>query len=389
MNKHRLRVGSVVFGGNGSALAAALLALAVAACTRTMSLGKAGTPDGSDVQTSTDAGDGQPDLPPDVQLDHPPDIALDTAQDVTADSAPDVPEDAHMDRNADGGRSCVDNGITYHSGDVVLRPGCQLSCICTDGVVGDCSGIPCPGDGSVIIDPVPIATITMGEGSLQVIQVSIDSRGAAQRTVGSPTVDLPMPPPPRSFPPGAPEVTLFLYHLQRVGDLATITLACPGPPNAIVVRLLSPNNVVSGNLGCPLRTPTPDAVAFVHDAQVLLGTDNGDDSINAQACATTGGEISNNLCCTGAANFPDSCAVGACTCAPTNLQVVDTCVCPNGACFLKSVGCVGPANVCTVGADQTCNDNLAANGFHGTCVTGGHCLCHAGFTLIAASGKCS
>ncbi len=95
---------------------------------------------------------------------------------VSSDSTP-----AFADGSADdgGGQNCVDNGITYHSGDVVLRPGCQQSCVCTDGTVGDCSGIPCPVDGSIIIDPAPVATITMGGAISPGIEVSVDgSRGS-------------------------------------------------------------------------------------------------------------------------------------------------------------------------------------------------------------------
>jgi hypothetical protein len=350
--------------------------------------------DGSDVHASTDAGDARPDLPPDVQPDRAPDIAADTASDVVADTRPDVSGDSNTDQNIDGGKNCVDNGISYHSGDVVLRPGCQLSCICTDGVVGDCSGIPCPVDGSAIIDPAPVATIIKGGTISPGIEVFIDSRGVAERTIPNPSMNVPTPPPPRTFPSGAPEVTRFLYHLQRAGDLTRLTEACPDAGfNAIAVHLLSGSGVTSSNFDCPLLNPTPDSLALVQDIHALLGIDDSNqpsnDSINAQACTTTGGQIQNNLCCTGADNFPDSCGVGACSCSPTDLKVVDSCVCPSGACFLQSVGCVGPANVCTVGADQSCNDNPGANAFHGTCVTGGHCLCHTGFTLVTASGKCS
>jgi len=414
MNTHRLQVRSVVLGGNGGALAAAVLALAAAACTRTMSLGGAGMPDGGDVRVSDDASDAALDSALDLGSDLPGAVTcVDNgvtyhAGDIIPRGQPDCPMsceclatgeighctgvkcsvDASTDQ-VDAGQNCVDNGITYHSGDVVLRSGCQLSCICTDGVVGACSGIPCPVDGSVVIDPAPVAIIARGVTNPPGVEVLVDTRGAAQRSVASPS-PLPTPPLPRTFPPGAPEVTLFLYHLQRVGDLTKLTVACPDAViNAIAVRLPSGNGVTSSNLDCPLINPTPDALAFVHDVQVLLGIADGNDSINAQACTTTGGALANNLCCTGADNFPDSCGVGACSCSPTNLEVVDACVCPNNACFLKSVGCVGPANVCTIGADQTCNDNPGANAFHGTCVTGGHCLCHTGFTVVTASGKCS
>jgi len=393
MKTHRLRVvSSIEQGKGGGAFAAMVMALAIAACTRTMSLGAAGTPDGGDVRMSNDAGDAQPDLPPDgspdVVVDAAPDVVADTAPDVVADTVvPDVPEDGHVDQATDvpPGMSCIDNGITYHSGDVVLRLGCQLSCICTDGVVGACTGIPCPVDGSAIVDPIPVATITFGD-ALPDVQVSIDSRGEAQRTIASTTALMP-PPLPRSFPPGSPEVTLFLYHLQRVGDLTKLSSACPGS-NGIRVTLPPPNSVTSGNLRC-LLNPTGDSLALDHDAEVLLGLDGSNDSINAQACNATGGTVSNSLCCSGSGNFPNTCAVGACSGAPPAVHVIDTCLCPAGGCFQPSVGCVGPANVCTVGDDQTCNDNPALDAFHGHCVTGGSCSCITGSTLVAASGKCS
>jgi hypothetical protein len=423
MNAHRLQSRRVVFGGYGGAVAAAVLALAVAACTRSMSLGAAGTPDGSDVRASTDAGDAPVDLPADSAPDAATDAPADRNTDATSVTCIDNGVTYHVGdviprgtgscpmsclclgngaignctgvscpdaSTIDAGQNCVDNGITYHSGDVVLRPGCQLSCICSDGVVGACSGIPCPVDGSIAIDPALVAIIDMGDPTSPEVEVVVDNRGAAERAIGGPTPTVPTPPLPRTFPPGAPEVTQFLYHLQRVGDLTKVTVACPTSlTNSIVVRLPPSNNVVSGNYVCAIMDSTPDKVAFIHDIRVLLGLDDGNDSINARSCTANGGQISNDVSCTGAGNFPDTCTVGAFRCAPTDLKVVDTCVCPSGACFLQSVGCVGPANVCTVGADQTCNDNPGANAFHGTCVTGGHCLCHTGFTIVTASGKCS
>src|SRR5882757_6764665 len=128
MNTHRLLVRSIIEEGKRGAIAAAVLALGIAACTRTMSLGAAGTPDGGDVRTANDAADAQPDLPPDLQPDRAPDVAADAAPDTVADAAPpDVPEDGQVDHNLDAspGMDCVDNGITYHSGDIVARPGCR------------------------------------------------------------------------------------------------------------------------------------------------------------------------------------------------------------------------------------------------------------------------
>ncbi len=393
MNIHRLRILSIIE-------VALVSSLAAAACTRTHSLGAAGTPDGSDVRTSNgDAGDAQPDLPPDVARDLAPDLVADTAPDAVADGpSPDVAQDALVDQTVDvpPAMNCIDNGITYHSGDVVVRPGCQLSCICIDGVVGACTGIPCPVDGSTVVsDPIPFAYIKQSASTNSPeVDVSIDNFGRAERTiVGAPGTMTPLP---RSFPAGAPEVTLFLYHLNNVGDLSTVgdpnpifTESCPKSVSSGTRTVVSrPSGVASGDLQC-LLNPSADALALAHDAAVLLGTGASDSSSDAQLCMTTGGLIANNLCCTGTGDFPSSCPIGACTCAPTNLHAIEACVCPNGGCFVKSVGCVGPSGVCSVGDDQTCNDNPALNAFHGHCMTDGRCSCMTGSTLVVASGKCS
>ena len=393
MNTHRLQGRRVVIGGYGGALAAAVLALAVAACTRTMSLGAAGTPDGSDVHASTDAGDAQPDLPPDVQPDRAPDIAADTASDVVADAGPDVPGDSHMDQNGDGGQNCVDNGITYHSGDVVLCPGCPVSCICTDGTVGDCSsGIPCPVDGS---DHHRSGT---GRDHHQGRNDVPGDRGLRSTAAGQPSARLPAQANP--CPRRRHLVRFRPAHPRSRGSCTT----CRGWAISPGCTVACPDAVIERDRRAPAirerrHQQRPGLSALQSDARLGRSRSRRPTCCWESTTATIRSTPSpapppaarsqNNLCCTGASNFPDSCGVGACSCSPTNLAVVDTCVCPSGACFLQSAGCVGPANVCTVGADQTCNDNPGANAFHGTCVTGGHCLCHTGFTIVTASGKCS
>jgi hypothetical protein len=84
-------------------------------------------------------------------------------------------------------------------------------------------------------------------------------------------------------------------------------------------------------------------------------------------------------------DFPNSCLSGACGCATSSSHNVSTCSCTVG-CFLPGYGCVGPAGTCTVGADQTCNENLS-NSFAGHCVDDGRCVCRSDSSL-AASGKC-
>jgi hypothetical protein len=106
----------------------------------------------------------------------------------------------------------------------------------------------------------------------------------------------------------------------------------------------------------------------------------------ATLCTATRGEISESKCCANTANFPDTCVVGACTCAPNASKSTPTCTCANG-CFDPLFGCVGPAATCTLGMDQTCNNNPALSSLRGHCVTGGRCMCTTGKGL-APSGKC-
>jgi hypothetical protein len=59
----------------------------------------------------------------------------------------------------------------------------------------------------------------------------------------------------------------------------------------------------------------------------------------ADLCSTTGGTISTQSCCSSAANFPNSCEVGACGCSPTNSKTISMCLCKSGTCFDPAVGC--------------------------------------------------
>jgi hypothetical protein len=112
---------------------------------------------------------------------------------------------------------------------------------------------------------------------------------------------------------------------------------------------------------------------------------NVDGSSPATLCTATGGQVSSTLCCNSVSDFPNSCLSGACGCATSSSHNVSTCSCTVG-CFLPGYGCVGPAGTCTVGADQTCNENLS-NSFAGHCVDDGRCVCRSDSSL-AASGKC-
>ncbi len=52
-----------------------------------------------------------------------------------------------------------------------------------------------------------------------------------------------------------------------------------------------------------------------------------------QACEDSGGTVTTGLCCKSVGDFPNTCAVGACACAPDNSHEVKTCDCGEGNCF--------------------------------------------------------
>lgn len=69
------------------------------------------------------------------------------------------------------------------------------------------------------------------------------------------------------------------------------------------------------------------------------GGGQGGASASAELCVATGGTVDSALCCLATEAFPDTCAVGACGCAPDSSHDVPVCSCPAG-CFDPALGCV-------------------------------------------------
>lgn len=78
-----------------------------------------------------------------------------------------------------------------------------------------------------------------------------------------------------------------------------------------------------GGTNCSSSTQPPD-------------TGNGQ---AATTCVASGGTVATSSCCLTAGNFPNTCQVGACSCAPASSHAVQTCSCPTGTCF-DGVRCV-------------------------------------------------
>ena len=90
----------------------------------------------------------------------------------------------------------------------------------------------------------------------------------------------------------------------------------PGPRDCLGAALALVFTVLLS--GCPLVEPDPDP---------------------QQACIDSGGTASTALCCLSASDYPDTCLVGACGCAPDSSQEVTVCDCGAGRCF-NGTACV-------------------------------------------------
>lgn len=59
-----------------------------------------------------------------------------------------------------------------------------------------------------------------------------------------------------------------------------------------------------------------------------------------QACLNSGGSIETGICCKSTSDFPNSCLIGGCGCAPANSREIKICNCGAGKCF-DGNACVG------------------------------------------------
>jgi hypothetical protein len=53
----------------------------------------------------------------------------------------------------------------------------------------------------------------------------------------------------------------------------------------------------------------------------------------AASCVASGGTVGMQLCCGATPDFPNTCSIGACGCAPSSSHQVSVCNCPSGTCF--------------------------------------------------------
>ena len=59
----------------------------------------------------------------------------------------------------------------------------------------------------------------------------------------------------------------------------------------------------------------------------------GGETGKQKACLDSGGKVETGTCCQSSGDFPNSCLIGACGCAPAASHQVKTCSCGAGKCF--------------------------------------------------------
>jgi hypothetical protein len=84
-------------------------------------------------------------------------------------------------------------------------------------------------------------------------------------------------------------------------------------------------NIVGGDTCDSNETNIGEVTGFISPNVCCLSKEN--------ACTDSGGTVSTGLCCLSTGDFPNSCLIGACGCAPTSSHEVETCDCGAGKCF--------------------------------------------------------
>lgn len=83
--------------------------------------------------------------------------------------------------------------------------------------------------------------------------------------------------------------------------------------------------------GCDMKTYCNQCEAYGNGISILS---NGECE---QECISSGGEIATGMCCNSVGDFPNTCNVGPCGCAPENSHLVNICDCGTDECFNGSI----------------------------------------------------
>jgi len=195
-----------------------------------------------------------------------------------------------------------------------------------------------------------------------------------------PAADTAAPP-----PPDLREDDLSVTEDGRVGvDWADApTVVVMDAPPAEVSAAPAADGPIGADAGPPDVPPSRDGTGdpTLPPPEVHYGVDA---EAAAELCTQTGGSITMGSYPHPMSDFPDTCGLLPCS---HYCDYVAVCVCPNG-CFRPGDGCASRAWAgCTLGQDQTCNDDPALSAIHGQCLDGYYCQCYP-YAFNPTTGKC-
>lgn len=108
--------------------------------------------------------------------------------------------------------------------------------------------------------------------------------------------------------------------------MAMFAAAALGSPPAPAAAQCNPS--CQGDFNSDQQVTIDELVAAVGNALGGCG-----ESAEQQGCLASGGMVSTASCCASAPDFPDTCQIGACGCAPQSSREVSFCECGDDQCF--------------------------------------------------------
>ncbi len=110
--------------------------------------------------------------------------------------------------------------------------------------------------------------------------------------------------------------------------------SCPSCPAELSMTRDVLDNILKGSDDDGSRVPPHP---FLRSSRGQVGQ-----TTKEQGCIDSGGEVSAKMCCKSTGDFPSTCLIGACGCAPNDSHEVKTCDCGKGKCF-NGTECVSAA----------------------------------------------